>query len=182
MDLLRPAQICSGGFFITWSMQHCQRVLQHHLYPRFSIHKRIYKLLCISLRITSSRHTIYPSVNHMTKLRKNLLIHMPKSKSFYAVHRGHKTGIYTSWGECSQQVNGFPGAQYKKFACKNEAQAFMQHGKCNSAPGRKKRPQSAASQSLNGFVNIYTDGSSRGNGKQGARAGVGVFFGKNDHR
>jgi len=29
---------------------------------------------------------------------------------------------------------------------------------------------------------IYTDGSSRGNGRKGARAGVGVFFGDNDPR
>jgi ribonuclease HI len=32
------------------------------------------------------------------------------------------------------------------------------------------------------IVNIYTDGSSRGNGKAGARAGLGVFFGRNDPR
>lgn len=33
-----------------------------------------------------------------------------------------------------------------------------------------------------GVLRIYTDGSSRGNGKVGASAGVGVYFGKDDER
>lgn len=39
-----------------------------------------------------------------------------------------------------------------------------------------------AGMGRDGVLRIYTDGSSRGNGKVGALAGVGVYFGKNDPR
>jgi ribonuclease HI len=39
---------------------------------------------------------------------------MPKQK-FYVVWKGRKTGVFTSWQECSAQVSGFPGAEYKSF-------------------------------------------------------------------
>lgn len=39
-----------------------------------------------------------------------------------------------------------------------------------------------AKRSSRGKVQIWTDGASRGNGKVGARAGYGVFFGENDPR
>jgi ribonuclease HI len=39
---------------------------------------------------------------------------MTKSK-FYVVWVGHKPGIYSSWGDCKKQVDGFDGAKYKSF-------------------------------------------------------------------
>lgn len=45
--------------------------------------------------------------------------------SFYAVRRGIVPGIYTSWEECKSQIDGFPGAQYKKFKLAQEAEVFM---------------------------------------------------------
>ena len=45
--------------------------------------------------------------------------------SFYAVRRGIVPGIYTSWEECKAQIDGFPGAQYKKFKLVQEAEVFM---------------------------------------------------------
>ena len=45
--------------------------------------------------------------------------------SFYAVRRGIVPGIYISWEECKAQIDGFPGAQYKKFKTAQEAQVFM---------------------------------------------------------
>ncbi|CAF1134165.1 unnamed protein product [Adineta ricciae] len=44
---------------------------------------------------------------------------------FYAVRKGKKTGIYNTWPECQKQVNGFSGAQYKKFDTYGEAQDFV---------------------------------------------------------
>lgn len=41
---------------------------------------------------------------------------------------------------------------------------------------------SAPSRGKGDFVRVWTDGSSRGNGKVGASAGVGVFFGDDDPR
>jgi ATP-dependent DNA helicase PIF1 len=45
--------------------------------------------------------------------------------SFYAVRRGIVPGIYTSWEECKTQIDGFPGAQYKKFKTAQESEVFM---------------------------------------------------------
>lgn len=42
-------------------------------------------------------------------------------KNFYAVKRGMCPGIYSSWDECRAQVDGFPGAEFKGFATKEEA-------------------------------------------------------------
>lgn len=47
------------------------------------------------------------------------------AKKIYAVKRGHKTGIYSTWDECKRQVDGFSGAVYKGFSSMEEAQSFI---------------------------------------------------------
>ena len=44
---------------------------------------------------------------------------------FYAVARGKKTGIFSSWAECQAQTNGFKNPKFKKFPTHEEAQAFL---------------------------------------------------------
>ncbi|MDQ0208319.1 ribonuclease H [Alkalicoccobacillus murimartini] len=64
---------------------------------------------------------------------------MAKSK-FYVVWKGIQPGIYTSWAECEAQVKGFPGARFKSFPTKTEAeQAF------HSKPGSKTSPKKSGS-------------------------------------
>ena len=46
-------------------------------------------------------------------------------KNFYAVRTGKTTGIFTNWEECRQQVDGYPGSQFKGFATRNEAQMWL---------------------------------------------------------
>jgi ribonuclease HI len=46
-------------------------------------------------------------------------------KKYYAVLKGRKTGIFTSWEECEKQVKGFRGALYKSFKTKGEAEAAL---------------------------------------------------------
>ena len=49
---------------------------------------------------------------------------MGKQK-FYVVWKGRKRGIFSTWQECSAQVNGYVGAQYMAFASRDLAeQAF----------------------------------------------------------
>lgn len=48
------------------------------------------------------------------------------ASKFYAVRKGKKPGIYRSWDECKSMVDGYPGAQYKSFVTKPEAEAFLQ--------------------------------------------------------
>ncbi|KAG0729845.1 Ribonuclease H1 [Chionoecetes opilio] len=45
---------------------------------------------------------------------------------FYAVARGHKPGIYKTWAECQDSINGYARARYKKFATESEAKEFVQ--------------------------------------------------------
>ena len=44
---------------------------------------------------------------------------------YYAVRRGRKPGIYTSWEEVKEQVLGFEGAQHKSFDSRDAAQAWI---------------------------------------------------------
>lgn len=44
---------------------------------------------------------------------------------YYAVRKGKKTGIYTTWEECKKQVHGYSGAEYKSFATEQEAENFI---------------------------------------------------------
>uniref|UniRef100_UPI0037E87CCE ribonuclease H1 n=1 Tax=Semicossyphus pulcher TaxID=241346 RepID=UPI0037E87CCE len=155
---------------------------------------------------------------------------MGKGKFFYAVKKGFKPGVYTSWDECKSQVDKFPSASFKKFASEKDAWAFIRgieptlvpdvtkvskivesavnmlpkrgpepleyiplgkkrchsEEKVESHPKRVKLSESSSSQSTDGFtymgdaVVVYTDGCCSGNGKKGARAGIGVYWGCNN--
>ena len=49
------------------------------------------------------------------------------SKKYYVVWRGRTPGIYSSWDECKEQVEGFNDAKYKSFKYLEEAkEAFNQ--------------------------------------------------------
>jgi ribonuclease HI len=47
---------------------------------------------------------------------------MPKTK-YYVVWKGRRSGIFTSWEQCSAQVTGFPDAEYKSFTSLEAAKA-----------------------------------------------------------
>ena len=47
-------------------------------------------------------------------------------QKYYAVRVGYKPGVYLSWDACKEQVHGYPGAQYKSFTTRKEAEAFVQ--------------------------------------------------------
>ncbi|VUC30095.1 unnamed protein product [Clonostachys rosea] len=46
-------------------------------------------------------------------------------KGFYAVVRGRKTGVFTSWAEAHEQINGFSGNCHQKFHTEEEARRFV---------------------------------------------------------
>lgn len=53
---------------------------------------------------------------------------MPKASkrhAFYAVNRGRRAGVYTTWAECEEQVRGFTGARFKKFPTEQEVTLFV---------------------------------------------------------
>lgn len=102
--------------------------------------------------------------------------------AFYAVAVGKTPGIYSTWDECKRMVTGVPGAKYKKFGTKEEAEAFVssfgsavlsQLGIMFSEMEVKE--MGTSSRSLDSFGDdalvVFTDGSAINNGKRGAKAG-----------
>lgn len=118
---------------------------------------------------------------------------------FYGVAVGHNPGVYETWTAASEQIKNVKGPKYKKFDTREEAEEFVRSGgktskkaaaskpvkgeKSNSAgiegPFAKKAKTSSSNHKI---VRVWTDGSSRGNGRLGAVAGVGVYFGEKDPR
>jgi viroplasmin and RNaseH domain-containing protein len=47
--------------------------------------------------------------------------------AWYVVHVGRKTGVFSTWDACHDQVIGFKGACYKKYKTREEAVAAF-HG------------------------------------------------------
>lgn len=42
-------------------------------------------------------------------------------RKYYVVWAGHDTGVFDSWEECQQMINGFPNARYKAFPTQEAA-------------------------------------------------------------
>jgi len=59
------------------------------------------------------------------------------AKKYYVVWEGRKTGIFTDWNACKNQVEKFAGAKYKSFKTLGEAEAAF-HG--TSATPVKQTP------------------------------------------
>jgi ribonuclease HI len=47
------------------------------------------------------------------------------NKTFYAVRKGIKPGVYTSWEDCKAQIHKYSGAEYKKFNNRVDAENFI---------------------------------------------------------
>lgn len=51
---------------------------------------------------------------------------MKQEKKYYVVWKGRKTGIFSTWSECKEQIHEFEGAQYKSFKTIKEAEEAFQ--------------------------------------------------------
>jgi len=80
--------------------------------------------------------------------------------SFYAVAVGIKPGIYITWDECKANISDIKNAIYKKFENENDAILFMNEHK--------------------NTLYVYTDGACINNGNENARAGIGIYFSKDN--
>ena len=90
--------------------------------------------------------------------------------SYYAVHKGHKPGIYNTWPDCEKQIKNFVGAQFKKFSVKAEAHDFLEKGFGANKPVFMKKKESSDKKNNDKIekeciedegekIYIYTDGS-----------------------
>ena len=48
--------------------------------------------------------------------------------NFYVVWSGRQIGVFASWDECRQQVEGFQGAKYKGFPTREAAESAFKNG------------------------------------------------------
>lgn len=92
---------------------------------------------------------------------------MTTKKKFYAVAKGKQTGIFTNWAETKALIDGFPGARYKGFATKDEAQQWLNGDQTIRTPKSKTKTSKVTSRSpdeLTESIVVYTDGGSRNTG------------------
>lgn len=89
------------------------------------------------------------------------------AKKFYAVKKGKITGVFTSWADCKESVDGYAGAQYKGFATLTEAQEYLGTEGAAKPPakvkpsGKVELPTGGADADLPrpGALLAYVDGS-----------------------
>ncbi len=80
---------------------------------------------------------------------------------FYAVRKGKVPGIYSSWDACKRMVDGYPGAIYKSFKSKKEAEDFVAGGAsvAQSTPQTESDTEPATDYAfVDGSFNIATGG------------------------
>jgi ribonuclease HI len=117
---------------------------------------------------------------------------MALNNKFYAVANGRTIGIFLNWDDCHTSVIGYKNASYKKFDTKEEAEIFIISSNPNFSETKNKE-QTSIPVILNtnkydkniDFIPdyyVYTDGGCANNGSKNAVAGIGIFFGINDHR
>ena len=71
---------------------------------------------------------------------------------YYAVKKGIKTGIFMTWDECRQYVEGFSGAQYKSFTSRKEAEEFLKEKKSEV---QENTPYAFVDGSYNPVAGVY---------------------------
>ena len=110
---------------------------------------------------------------------------------FYAVAKGINPGVYISWSECKKQVKNYRGSRFKKFKNRDDAENFVSGQKISVGKVQSKindffkvsgvkKPLKKPDSEPDYYV--YTDGACSNNGTKYAKAGMGVYFGKNDPR
>jgi ribonuclease HI len=85
-------------------------------------------------------------------------------KKYYVVWAGRQTGIFTDWAATQRQVHGFPGARFKSFKSRAEAESAFKTGTPPSAGKRPPRIDTASPAAIHALpivtegLQIYCDG------------------------
>lgn len=80
---------------------------------------------------------------------------------YYAVAKGRKTGIFTSWSQCEAQVRKFSGAVFKSFEDRAAAEAFLRAADSEQMPNSAPVGQSGKSSFI--VDSICVDAACSGN-------------------
>ena len=92
---------------------------------------------------------------------------MAKKKKFYVVWKGKHPGIFETWEDCSAQIKGVKGAQYKSFSTFKEAKEAY-NSNYLSYKGKKKGDSGLSAEDLlkigdPNYNSIAVDAASSGN-------------------
>lgn len=81
---------------------------------------------------------------------------------FYAVRKGVKPGVYTTWPECEAQVKGFSGAEYKSFSTELLAKEYLADSTILNIiahdTGSRAIIDLKGNMQIRGAIEIYVDG------------------------
>src|SRR5690242_11611086 len=84
------------------------------------------------------------------------------ARKFYVVWAGRKTGVFTDWTTTHQFVDKFPGAKFKSFGSREEAEQAFRAGRPASTPRPRTMPSKASDSSrihvASAGLQIYCDG------------------------
>jgi ribonuclease HI len=89
------------------------------------------------------------------------------AQKFYVVWAGRQTGVFTDWPTAQRSVIGFPGARFKSFPTREEADQALAQGGAASIPSKEaqaekppaRKSERAAKHTAHQFdVSIYCDG------------------------
>jgi len=100
------------------------------------------------------------------------------AKKFYVVWAGRKTGVFTDWATTQLQVDKFPGARFKSFPSRAEAEQAFQAGRpaptgTGSATSKRSTPAPNKVHTATVGLQIYCDGACEPNpGKSGSGLAV----------
>ncbi|MCX7649818.1 MAG: ribonuclease H family protein [Flavobacteriales bacterium] len=81
-------------------------------------------------------------------------------KSFYVVWKGRQTGVFTTWKEAENSVKGFPGALYKGYPSREEAEEAWKAGPPSKSRQKRleKTPSKAVPTANSPGLGIAVDG------------------------
>lgn len=65
-----------------------------------------------------------------TTIKGSVKVKSPQQKktTYYAIRKGRTVGIFTDWGETFESVNGYSGAEFKKFSVLSDAEKYLKGG------------------------------------------------------
>ena len=96
------------------------------------------------------------------------------AKKYYVVWKGKKEGVFDTWEECKQQVEGFTSPLYKSFTTLEEAEKAFQKGSSEYLKP-KDHPMKLIMDALYGspiIPSISVDGACNGKTKEAEYRGV----------
>jgi len=76
---------------------------------------------------------------------------------YYAVYRGCNPGIYNSWPECQNQIQGYPKPVFKKFKLKSDAELYMNTGGVYNHKKNNIKKHIRSSRSIDSYFNVLPE-------------------------